>query len=334
LGELDVRKFMLGGFVIVSLCLLTALDAKDTKAERYQKVLESTLAAYNGAEYEAMTRLFSKNMAAALPPEKCRETFEKLMTEVGKMEKIAPPRFVDDSVAVFVVRFEKSVLDLKLVVNDKSQIEGLWFSPHAAEAPVPERNSVPMALPFKGNWFVYQGGETREENYHMDTPNQRFAADFGIVDESGKSYRTDGKANEDYYTFGQEVYAPGDGTVIEVIDGVRDNVPGSRNSYSAVGNAVFIEHAKNEVSMIAHFQQYSIRVKPGDKVAKGDLLGLCGNSGNSSDAHIHFHLQNVPAIQEATGVKCLFERVVIHRGDDTETKDDYMPRKGQTVSPE
>ena len=51
--------------------------------------------------------------------------------------------------------------------------------------------------------------------------------------------------------------------------------------YSALGNAIFIQHRKNEISVLAHLKLNSIRVKVGDKVDVGDLLGLCGNSGNS-----------------------------------------------------
>jgi hypothetical protein len=60
------------------------------------------------------------------------------------------------------------------------------------------------------------------------------------------------------------------------------------------GNLVVIKHADGEYSLFAHFKQNSIRVKIGDKVAKGQLIGLCGNSGNSSEAHLHFQVQNTP----------------------------------------
>ena len=55
----------------------------------------------------------------------------------------------------------------------------------------------------------------------------------------------------------------------------------------------------------AHFKQNSIRVKQGQIIKQGELLGLCGNSGNSSEPHLHFHIQNVENMNIATGVKML-----------------------------
>ena len=149
----------------------------------------------------------------------------------------------------------------------------------------------------------------------------------------GKTHKGDGSRNEDYYAFGREVLAPADGVVTDVIDGVRDNVPGSMNPLSALGNAVFIQHSKHEVSVLAHFKQGSIKVKAGDTVTKGQLLGLCGNSGNSSQGHIHYHLQNTAVIQVATGIKCYFEEVVVEKAGVKSTRQNYSPVKGDIIAP-
>lgn len=82
------------------------------------------------------------------------------------------------------------------------------------------------------------------------------------------------KKNKDYYCFGKEILAPADGIVIETIDGVRDNKPGSMNPYSAIGNAVVIKHSKNEFSVFAHLKQNSIKVKPKDKVKQGQVIWI------------------------------------------------------------
>ena len=155
------------------------------------------------------------------------------------------------------------------------------------------------------------GGETRELNQHHDSPNQRFALDLLGVGEDGKTQRGDGTRNEDYYAFGREVLAPADGTVMEVIKGVRDNTPGSMNPYSAVGNCVVIQHRKKEVSVLAHLKHGSIVVNVGDNVKRGQLLGNCGNSGNSSEPHLHYHLQNSPVLQDGLGIPCAFQTVVL-----------------------
>jgi murein DD-endopeptidase MepM/ murein hydrolase activator NlpD len=154
------------------------------------------------------------------------------------------------------------------------------------------------------------------------------------VGDDGKTQRGDGTRNEDYYAFGREVLAPADGTVVEVIEGVRDNTPGSMNPYSAVGNCVVIQHREDEVSVLAPFKQGSIVVKVGDKVKRGQLLGQCGNSGNSSEPHVHYHLQNSPVLQDGLGIKCVFQKVAVSRDGKTETRTNFSPVKGQIIGPE
>ena len=190
-----------------------------------------------------------------------------------------------------------------------------------------------LSLPFTGEWLVGWGGDTKRLNIHHDVPNQRVAFDFVIVDGSGNSHRGQGKQNEDYYAYGQPIFAPTDGSVIEVINGVRENAPGSMNSYAAVGNAVLIQHRKDEISVLAHLQPGRIAIRAGDFVTRGQRIGSCGNSGNSSEPHLHFHLQDHPTLQEGIGVKCVFEKVIVNtRGQDV-LKPCYSPRKGDVIRP-
>ena len=75
----------------------------------------------------------------------------------------------------------------------------------------------------------------------------------------------------------------------------------------------------------------SIEVKPGDKVKAGRKIALCGNSGNSTEPHLHYHLQNTPVIQDGLGIKCYFEKVVLIKDGQQEVKTDYSPVKGDVV---
>ena len=193
------------------------------------------------------------------------------------------------------------------------------------------RNKVELKLPFKGEWTVVWGGDTEELNAHHHDPVQRFAFDFLISDDEGKTHRGEGRRNEDYYAFGKEILAPADGVVVVVIEGVPDNTPGSLNPYSALGNAVYIQHAEWEVSVLAHLKLGSVRVKVGDRVKQGDVIGLCGNSGNSSEPHLHYHLQNTPSIQNAEGVKCYFKDVLVRKSGRKELKREYSPLKGDKI---
>jgi len=301
--------------------------------ERFEKIAERMVQAINQQDYASARRDFSKSMIEALPEEKTKRLFDGLLSELGKIRKLGQTRFNPPNQAVIPVHFERGIMDLKLVLDGDDKIIGLWFLPHVADIPVPERNKTPLSLPFKGRWLVMWGGDTKELNQHHDVPNQRFAFDFLGVGEDGTTRRGDGTKNEDYYAFGREVLAPADGIATDVITGVRDNVPGSMNPYSVVGNAVFIEHSEHEVSVIAHLKLGSVRVKRGQKVKRGEVIGLCGNSGNSSEPHIHYHLMNTPIIQDATGIKVFFNNLEVEKNGEKQRKRDYSPVKGEVLRP-
>ena len=197
----------------------------------------------------------------------------------------------------------------------------------------PVKHQTELSLPFKGSWLVFWGGDTRELNQHHDAPAQRFAFDFCGVDDNGKRYRGDGVKNEEYFCFGREIYAPADGVVLEAIQGVRDNQPGVMNPYCLVGNCVILQHRTNEISVLAHLQRGSVAVRAGDHVKRGQLLGLCGNSGNSSEPHLHYQLQDSPVFHGALGIKVLFQKLVTRTNGKSEMKTGYSPVKGDIISP-
>ena len=185
-----------------------------------------------------------------------------------------------------------------------------------------------LILPFKGVWVVGNGGRDPNTNNHQN-PNgtgpkdQKYAYDFVSVKVKNK-----GKNLEDYEAFGAEVICPGDGVVSQVIDGSLDVPIGERDNYVLSGNRVVIDHTNGEWSVICHLKQNSIKVKVGDKVKQGDLLGLCGNSGNTSEPHIHYQLQDGSDINKATGVPAQFVRIIV----DEALKENYEPIRGEKVS--
>ena len=93
------------------------------------------------------------------------------------------------------------------------------------------------------------------------------------------------------------------------------------------GNSVIIKTDNNEFLFFAHFIKNSIVVSEGQIVKQGDLLGLCGNSGNSSEPHLHFHIQNVEDMIEATGAKAYFENILV----DGRLKRDYSPIRKEKI---
>ena len=197
-------------------------------------------------------------------------------------------------------------------------------------------------LPFKGRWLTFWGGDTKELNRHHDSITEKYAFDFVIMDEKKQTHIGDGIRNEQYYAYGQEVLAPGDGTVVEVVDGVRDNKPGETNLYVLPGNHVLIKHDANIYSFIAHLRQASITVEQGQEIKSGQKIGECGNSGSSGEPHIHFHQQDSFTYSEfkegevkhiAKGVKVYFDNVKIRINNGAKVVDRYSPVKNDSVSP-
>ncbi len=317
--------------IIVILSSVVCASAGREPTHRFEKVVNPMVTAINEADYPAVQTDFGQIMLDFFPLEKSKPFFINLTDLYGKIEKLGSPKYTPPNQAVFPAHCERGILDIKIVLDNEDKIIGLWFLPHTEDIPAPKKNQTKLSLPFKGDWLVVWGGDTKELNQHHDTPNQRFAFDFVVADQTGKTHKGDGATNQDYYAFGKELLAPADGVVTDVIDGVRDNVPGSMNPYSALGNAVFIQHREHEVSVLAHLKLGSIKVKAGDKVTKGRLIGLCGNSGNSSEPHLHYHLQNTPVIQDGTGIKCYFQKVKVTDNGKTEVQPNYSPTKGWTI---
>ena len=194
-----------------------------------------------------------------------------------------------------------------------------------------KRNKTILKLPFKDEWFVLWGGDTKELNQHHGVSNQRYALDFVVVDENNLSHKGNGENNNDYYVFGKEILAPADGVIVKIIDNIEDNVLGQMDKEVVTGNAVRMKHKEDEVSVLAHLKQDSIKVKIGDSVKTGQVIGLCGNSGNSSEPHLHYHLQDSEDIYSGEGIKCYFQNVELKRNDKKEFKDEYTPVRDDII---
>ena len=183
-----------------------------------------------------------------------------------------------------------------------------------------------LRLPFEDEWFVFWGGRSTVENYHVTVSGQRFAYDFLRLHD-GLSHVGDGKRNDQYFCYGQPIVAPADGTVVERIDGIAENVPGQMNAHDLRGNCLVLDLGQGEFAVLAHFQPGSLRVAQGERVRRGEVLGRCGNSGNSSEPHLHFHLQDGPQFGPAAGLPAAFENyfvdgTLVERGE---------PVRGQTI---
>ena len=153
-----------------------------------------------------------------------------------------------------------------------------------------------LNLPFMGFWTVSQGYDGKIT--HKGEWGQ--ALDFVIHDEEQNTYQYSGTLPEHFYCYNKPVLACGDGFVELVVNHVEDNAVGHTNLKENWGNTVVIRHAIGLYSKVSHLKKNTIKVKPGDIVKQGDLLGLCGNSGRSPEPHLHFQLQTTPYIDSKT----------------------------------
>jgi hypothetical protein len=234
-------------------------------------------------------------------------------------------------------RFTRSpgLVLVEWTVTPEGRVAGFRIAPDqgAPQPPAPSRHlehrtRANLRLPFDGEFFVVWGGRTVEQNYHAVHANQRFAYDL-LVMRDGATRTGDGSRNEDYHCFGQPIVAPADGRVILAVDGVADNVPGQMNAPQVAGNHVIVDHGTGEFSMLAHLRSGSVAVRADDRVARGQRLGECGNSGNSSEPHLHYQLQDGPEMGASAGLPPQFTDYLadgrpVARGE---------PVRGQTVRP-
>ena len=183
-----------------------------------------------------------------------------------------------------------------------------------------------LELPFNDNWYVVWGGRTIDENYHASLKDQQFAIDM-VQMENGSTFMGDGTRNEDYYCYADTLFAPEPGQVVALEKSVSENIPGETNTSELFGNYVIIDHGNEEFSVLAHLIKNSIIVNMGESVSKGQVIGLCGNSGNSTEPHLHYHLQNKPSIGDGDGLPAQFKNY--YANDIFVT--DGEPLKGQTI---
>jgi len=296
--------------------------------KNYEAVSNMIVNNYNQEYFDGIFNLYAQSMKDYLPLEKTQDFFKSIYGSVGKIETSKFIKF-ENGLAKYKTNFENGLYAINFALDKENKIVGLLVNAFVENKhPTPERNLTSMILPFHGDWHVFWGGDTEEDNYHVVSKAQKNAFDLVIMDEDGKSYKGEGKSNEDYYAFGEDIIAPCDAEVVLAVDGIKDNVPGEMNPIYALGNAVILKTDKDEYLYFAHFKQSSIQVKQGDQVKQGQLLGHCGNSGNSSEAHLHFHIQNIEDINEATGMKCYFKKINVNG----EIKEDYSPVKGSVIS--
>ncbi len=137
---------------------------------------------------------------------------------------------------------------------------------------------------------------------------QRFAIDWMRMDDAGRLVHDDSSDVKNYTCYGADVLAVADGTVVETLNDLGDQKPGTLPDPATItiqnvdGNHVVLDLGEGVFAFYAHLQKGSVRVATGDHVKRGQLLGKLGNTGNTSAPHLHFHLMEGPSPLGSNGI--------------------------------
>ena len=180
------------------------------------------------------------------------------------------------------------------------------------------QDSVPtLAPPFNGGTWLAGNGPANNSDHrrtimaidgHIYSP-ERFAIDWVKVGPNGDSRHDGATRNENWWGWGEPVLAVADGEITEVVDGIPDNTPRVLPPVTLdniAGNHVILQIASNRFVTYAHLQNGSIRVRPHDRVHRGDVIAMLGNSGNTTGAHLHLQVTDRNSVLQSQGVPFVF----------------------------
>jgi len=172
---------------------------------------------------------------------------------------------------------------------------GPWV---AANAPRPD------AVPGHNRLLFPRGGR-------MVMP-QRFAVDWVRLGDDGRLWRGSIADNGSWSSYGQDVLAVAGGVVTAVKDSLPENTPPDvttpMTQQSVAGNHVILDLGSGRWAVYGHLRPGSIRVRPGDRVKRGQVLAAVGNSGNSTGPHLHFHLIDGASTGAGEGIAFVYDR--------------------------
>ena len=222
-------------------------------------------------------------------------------------------------------------IEIELVMDPQGRLLAATMNFATKEAPTTYgayRSLVKLRLPLEETWHVLWGGRTWDDNRHASVSDMRFALDL-LQRKNGSSAEGKGLKNEDYFAWNQPVLAPADGVVVVAADGVADNLPNRAVGGNLYGNLLVIDHGTDEFTLLGHLRQGSLMVKPGDRVTQGQRLARVGNSGMSTEPHLHFQLMDTADWRSAHGLPLQLHDFV-RNGT---LVDRAEPRRGDVLTP-
>ncbi|MEV8363836.1 M23 family metallopeptidase [Streptomyces niveus] len=206
------------------------------------------------------------------------------------------------------------------------------------------RTPVETGAPVSGRWTALNSPATKVPSHGIHSYGQTYAIDILAAPDPDPRPPFAMlwplvRGNSHYPAFGAPVLAVADATVVQVLNGRRDHL--TRTSLPAlawmmlieaplresagpswiVGNHVVLDLGDGTYAMYAHLKQGSVTVAAGDRVRAGQRIAACGNTGNSTESHVHFQLMDGPDLDTARGIPFTWRGVGV-------------PANGESFTPE
>lgn len=240
------------------------------------------------------------------------EGLKKIYSSIsGEALKAQDPILKPGEAAVLYVFLDFSSFSTEnpVVLEHKLQMKAANAGPEIYSIPFASIKTsdlpvIQLSSPLKGkNWFSPNAPSNFSIHRRVIIPlegtpriPERFAVDWVKIGENGFSYQGDPTKNESYHAYKAPIYAAAPGKVIAVKDGIPENTPTAKSMAVPItlesigGNYVMVHLGSHQYAFYAHLIPGSIKVKKGDLLKTGDLIALLGNSGNSTEPHLHFHI--------------------------------------------
>jgi hypothetical protein len=201
------------------------------------------------------------------------------------------------------------------------------------EGAVVSTSPVVLGPPLRGKGYVAADGccdsirhvralLSLDGKFHLA---QRFAIDWEQIDDKNTLLTGDTKVPANYHIYGEPILAVADGTVVGTRNDLQDQMPGALPANlpldEADGNFVVLDIGSGLFVNYAHMRPGSVKVKLGDRVKRGDLLGEVGNTGNSQAPHLHLHVMDGPSPLASDGLPYVFDSFAITAVDEAGTED-------------
>jgi murein DD-endopeptidase len=286
-------------------------------------------------------------------------TLRKMMRFFGEKDAVAPGLRLEpgrSAVIYFMLEFDNP-LDVPRKLLHTLHFVAPDGSHHALAAePLRVTQTAPVVVdaPLRGNdWLAGDSVHNDPDAAHRRTIlllgghpwlAQRYAIDwvrYRIANGVATTWSGPEDQNSSYLCYDAPIYSVADGIVVDAMDGIAENIPHSGkyavgiNFINAGGNHVVVDIGGNRYAFYAHMRPGSVTVKVGERVKAGQILGHVGNTGSSTEPHLHMHIVDRPSFLAGNGVPYEFASLSASGSPEMIVKphDEMMFRKFGALKP-